>query len=198
MRKRWLISICFTLVINPIWAEDLVIGRTYEIIEPNALDEIKGKANARDWQKFAGSSLENSTAYKSAKLPNANHSDKRTHTPFYKVPFDVTDSAGKIIYPKGYQFNPLEFVRLPNRLVVINQEHSQWLKTKIKPQDTVILARGNKDKVQADIKRSVFILTEKLVERLGLRVVPTIIEQEGQVLTIHEYQVNQKGERFEQ
>jgi len=62
-------------------------------------------------------------------LPSALEDSIRTVDMTYTTEFDVPDGRGNILYPKGYVFNPLEYVYLPNMLVFINggkKDQVEW------------------------------------------------------------------------
>ncbi|KAB0979375.1 conjugal transfer protein TraU, partial [Cronobacter sakazakii] len=101
---------------------------------------------------------------------------------------DVPDKNGRIIYPKGYTFNPLQYVHLPQRIVVISPGQEEWLKEKVQPTDMILYTHGDVIRKSESLDRPAFILDSSLQQRLDVKVTPTIIHQEGAHLVIDEYE----------
>lgn len=164
-----------------------VIGQTYSITEPDALSEIEQRVKAVDWGKELNKNRDSWEAFKGVPLPTAKEDITRTYVPFYTSVVDVPDDKGRIIYPKGYTFNPLQYVTLPQRIVIIAPGQEEWLKDKLKPTDMILYTHGDVVKQGEVLDRPAFILDSSLKQRLDVRVVPTIIEQQGKAFVIHEY-----------
>ena len=108
-------------------------GATYSIVEPDALEEIKKKADSVDWQKvFRDSLRENLKNFRPpdiASLPKAERDREFTVNPTYTLDYDVPAADG-VVYPAGFSYNPLVYISLPNTLVVLNtadEEQVEWL-----------------------------------------------------------------------
>lgn len=164
-----------------------VMGQTYDIVEPDALTEIENKAASVDWGKALNKPVEQWGALQGERLPWAHENRSRSVIPFYTTEFDITDSSGRVTYPKGFTFNPLEHVRLPQRIVVIDPSQQEWLPGHVLPTDQIIFTHGDVFKARQHLKVPVFILDTKTRQRLDVKVVPTIIEQKGKMLILHEY-----------
>jgi conjugal transfer pilus assembly protein TraW len=169
------------------------IGRTWPIAEPDALSEIEAKAATlpRDMSKAFGA-RKNWSALKAAGLAVAPSDRVRSVVPFYTLEFDIRLPEGKTLYPKGYTFNPLTYVRLPQRLVVVHSRDLAWAMRVARPSDFILLAAldgENGDPITLGEKtgRSVYILEERVKERLGLQAAPVIVAQAGQRLVLTEY-----------
>lgn len=172
-------------------AERLTVGRTYPIEENDALEEIKSRAAQADWAKMYQKKPETWAAWKSVNLPPANANTERTHKPIYVVEQDVADRNGNILYPQGYKYNPLDYVKMTFRIVVINGKENQleWLKETLQDTDQIYTAGGDPRELGKRLGRPVYIVNEKARERLALRAVPSTIEQSGNSLVIKEYYV---------
>ncbi len=171
-------------------AESQVLGRTYEIVEPDALVEIQEKVGQVDWDTVMSDGIARNAAAKAVSLPRAQENRSRYHIPYYTAEFDVKDQAGNVIYPKGFQFNPLEHVRLPQRLVFISHEDLAWAQENLKATDMVMITSGDYRDVAVALQRPVFILTPPVRDRLALQYVPSVVTQEGSTLRIVEYSIN--------
>ncbi|WP_257291435.1 hypothetical protein [Endozoicomonas sp. ONNA1] len=164
-----------------------VIGRTYPIAENDALDEIKKKASKIPPEAFIKSKSDWS-ALKSLSLPLASATRSRKHIPWHTTQFDIKNAEGRVLYPKGFRFNPLQYVKLPQRIVVIREDHAVWLKENhLKSTDMVLLTDGDIEKVSKFIGRPVFILEDSVKQRLGLEYVPTILSQPATYFQIDEF-----------
>lgn len=169
------------------------IGRTWPIAEPDALAEIEGKAAAlpSDMGKAFGA-RENWSAMKAASLPKATMNRTRRVVPFYTLDFDIKLPGGKTLYPKGFTFNPLTYVKLPQRLVVVHPRELAWALRTARPADFILLAAQGEERSDAidlgeKAGRPIFILEERVKARLGLTVAPVVISQSGTRLVLDEY-----------
>jgi conjugal transfer pilus assembly protein TraW len=169
------------------------IGRTWPIAEPDALSEIEAKVATlpRDMSKAFGP-RDKWSALKSAPLAPATADRTRTVVPFYTLDFDITLPDGKTLYPKGFTFNPLTFVKLPQRLVVVHPRDLAWALRTAKQSDFILLTalgQENGDPITLTEKtgRAIYILEERVKERLGLTVAPVVVAQAGQKLVLTEF-----------
>lgn len=164
-----------------------VIGQTYDVVEPDALTEIEDKAASVDWGKALQKPVEQWGALQGTRLPWAQVERSRSVIPFYTTEFDITDAAGRVTYPKGFTFNPLEHVQLPQRIVVIDPRQQDWLAGHVRASDQILFTHGNVFKARERLKVPIFILDAKTQQRLDIKVVPTIVEQKGKMLILHEF-----------
>ena len=107
------------------------------------------------------------------------------------VEFDVTDAEGRVIYPRGFQFNVLNHVFLPYRIVVIDPSDSSWAAEILRPTDMVILTGGDFREVSESLDRSTFILDDKTRRRLGVEAVPSIVTRVRNEFVIEEFLVEE-------
>ena len=171
------------------------IGRTWPIAEPDALAEIEARVTQQP-QSIAAKfgPREKWTAMQSATLGIAKADRKRIVVPFHTLDFDIRLPDGKLLYPKGYSFNPLAYVSLPQRLVVVHPGDLGWALTRARPSDWILLAGGQKTSTDPvamgeKVGRPLFILEERVKERLGLTVAPVIVAQVGQKLELSEFAI---------
>jgi conjugal transfer pilus assembly protein TraW len=187
------------LVAGAARGETSVIGRTWPIAEPDALAEIEAKASAlpRDMGPKFGPRASWS-ALKSASLAPVVSPRVRTVVPFYTLDMDVTLPDGRVLYPKGFTFNPLTYVALPQRLVVVHPRELGWALKTAAPTDWILLAAGagpTADPIAMGEKlgRPLFILEERVKSRLGLTVAPVIVRQVGHTLELTEVRLLKPG-----
>ncbi len=171
-------------------AETISAGRTYPIVEADALDEITARAERARSSKQLAAPSESWSALRGVHLPSAASDATRHHIPWYTLEVDIPDAAGRIIYPRGYRFNPLEFATLPNKIVVIAEAQVEWAATRLDPAAMVLLTEGDRLAVSKRLDRVVFMLDSRTRERLALRHVPSVVVQRGAELIINEYKTD--------
>ncbi len=191
-----LVLLCGALVTAAAHAQTSVIGRTWPIAEPDALDEIEARTRTLPpnmSNRFGP--REHWSAMKAAPLAVAVANRVRSVVPFYTLEFDVKLPDGKLLYPKGFTFNPLTYVSLPQRLVVVRPEDLAWALRTAAPADWILLAAGAR--ASADpialgqkVGRPLFILEDRVKARLGLEVAPVIVAQVGQKLQLTEVKLD--------
>jgi len=166
---------------------EIVIGSTVAIAEVSILEEIHQSAAGVNLQDVISDASEWS-GFKSERLPLATKNSVRLHRPMYTLERDITDQHGQIIYPKGYTFNPMSYITLPSKVIVVGDDASfgDWLAAHAGSFDMVLTAGGDPLKLGKTYDRTVFILEPKMRERLGVRVVPSIVSQKGDALQIKE------------
>ena len=169
------------------------IGRTWPIAEPDALAEIEAKVAKlpTDLRSKFGPRTRWS-AMKAAKLEVSSRERIRTVIPFYTLDMDVALPDGRVLYPKGFTFNPLTYVSLPQRLVIVHASELGWALKAADPADWILLAAGagsGPDPIALGEKvgRPLFLLEERIKDRLGLTVAPVIVRQIGQKLQLTEF-----------
>jgi conjugal transfer pilus assembly protein TraW len=183
------------LVAGAASANTATVGRTWPIAEPDALAEIEARAAkqpANMAQDFGPRSKW--SALRSASLGRAGESRTRFVVPFYTLDQEIRLPDGKLLYPKGYTFNPLDYVSLPQRLVIVAPRDLDWALSVSRPTDFVLLAQGSAldgDAITLGERynRALFILEDRVKERLGLTVAPVIVRQVGRRLELSEVRV---------
>lgn len=167
------------------------IGRTWPIAELDALSEIEGQAARVPDMTTAFGPRERWSAMKAASLGIARADRIRTVVPFYTLEQDIRLPEGKLLYAKGFSFNPLAYVSLPQRLIVVHPRELDWALRTARPADFILLAAGDPGDADAITLgerhgRAMFLLEERVKARLGLTVAPVIVAQEGQKLVLTE------------
>jgi len=198
----WIARLCVVAIsawtMSVFGVEPLVVGETYAIEEPDVLQEIKSKAKQKDWQKELllkdNNTPKNWSGLTSVRLPGVIEARTRQIKPTHVLEFDITDQSGVVLYPKGYEFNPLEYIQLPMRILVIGDESQQiqWAKDNAKPMDMILTVGGDPIKLTKELRRSVFILEENLRNRLRVESVPSIVSQVVDHLLIKEISLGNK------
>lgn len=172
-------------------ASTTTIGRTWPIAEPDALSEIEGLASRVPDMRKAYGPRSGWSAMKSASLGVARADHQRSVVPFFTLDQDIKLPDGRIVYPRGFTFNPLAYVKLPQRLVIVHPAELDWALRTAQASDFILLAAGNvgdPDAITLGERRgrSIFILEERVKQRLGLTVAPVVVVQSGQKLVLTE------------
>lgn len=180
----------------PARAGTATIGRTWPIAEPDAMAEIEARAARQpvDMAKNFGPRA-NWSAMQAASLGVTTQARTRSVVPFYILNFDIKLPDGTMLYPKGYTFNPLTYVSLPQRLVVVHPRDLGWAIRTARPTDFILLTAGDALALGEKIGRPLFILEERVKDRLGLTVAPVIVAQAGQRLLLTEVPPSREPEQ---
>jgi conjugal transfer pilus assembly protein TraW len=184
------------LVADPLHAavkELEAAGETFPVIEEDLLSDMKERAMKAD--QLREEIRKQIAAYQPAgvhQLPSASANRTFPVDMTYTVEEDITDEAGRVIYPKGFRFNPLKYVSLPGDLLIIDGDDPRqvgWFRTSPYFSDhrvRLLLSKGQAADLIDRLKRPVFYLTEDIARRLQLSAVPSLVFQQGQILQVHE------------
>lgn len=187
-----LLLLASVLVAASAHAASSTIGRTWPIAEPDALAEIEARASQLPADLRAQYGPRSSwSAMKAAALTPATRSQVRSVVPFYTLDTEIRLPGGELLYPKGYSFNPLAYVTLPQRLVVVHPRDLGWALKTARLTDFILLAAGSAhdgDAITLSERtgRAIFILEERVKDRLNLTVAPVIVAQVGTKLELTE------------
>lgn len=185
------------------FAKDLgTLGMTYPIFEKDALTEIEERAKQVDWDKAinkdkAKSAIKNFKPSGIKNLARAIESRVFQVDMSYTLETDITDKDGNVLYPKGFTFNPLDYVHNPGTIfIVINGTDRDQLNWFIKSKYannanvTLMVTDGSYYELAKELKRPVFYAIHGVVERFQLQYVPSVIQQKGRVMEVHEIDVD--------
>jgi conjugal transfer pilus assembly protein TraW len=178
---------------GPAFAASSTIGRTWPIAEPDAMSEIEARAARQPSLGDRFGPRATWSAMKAARLDVAQTTSVRTLIPFYMVEEDIMLPDGRTLYPKGFTFNPLEYVSLPQRLVIVHPRDLDWALRHARPTDFILLTAGDALTLSEKTGRALFILEERVKARLGLTVAPVIVTQVGQHLELRDYRLERRA-----
>jgi conjugal transfer pilus assembly protein TraW len=170
---------------------DAIVGQTFPIAEPDTMTEIQERVAKTDWEGMRRRMTSQSPAFQSARLPPATADASRLFDPTYTLPRDIADASGKVLFAQGTRVNVYRRIKETRRFIVISdlESHYRWLKEVAKPsgEDLVLLANGNVYDAREHTSLDLYLLDDRFIERFGLRHVPSIVQQEGTMLRVHEY-----------
>ncbi len=189
--------ICSIVVQDPSQAGTIiklgVVGTTYSIAEPDMLSQLQGQVAKNDHARKQW--LEQIKTYQPADLHNLPQAttDRTFQVDMtYTLNRDLTDADGKLIYPKGYSFNPLDYINFPGGIVVIDgaaPEQVAWFKQTPYAENhqmKLLITDGLAPELIQILQRPVFYLTKDIAKRLQLKAVPSLIFQRGKRMHVQE------------
>ncbi|MRR34457.1 hypothetical protein EG829_07110 [bacterium] len=183
-------------------AKDLgTFGATYSISEPDSLTELREKAGKVDWKRHLDPEkltrkVRNFRPSDLKQLPAAVRDRVFLTDLSYTLDVDIPDGKGGILYPKGYTFNPLNYVRFRRTIVVIdgnNRRQVEWFRKSNWFKDVnamLLLTDGGYFALGERLRRPVFYANSLIVGRLGLKAVPSVVRQQGRFMEVREYAVH--------
>lgn len=178
-------------------------GAVYDISEKDAMQEIEERLARVDMEAIR-KSLRKSVINK---LSNINVSgigkavkdDIRTFHPIYTLPFDIRDEKGKVIYPKGYTFNPLQFFSFPYIFVFIDgssKKEIDWFLNNSSLSDRwdiiVMITKGSVFDTWSSLGRYVFAADKHIVNWLQVKRTPSVVYASGDYFVVVEYGIHSK------
>lgn len=170
-----------------------LFGRTYEIVEPHLIDEIKSKEGVfqENYKKQREDAFKKVDEYKGVILNKATVSKINFVDPTYTLENDIPKynrfgQAEGILYKKGYKFNPLQYIKFtPPDLIVFNvcdKDENKYIKellnTRYKDKENYMLVNSgcpNNELKKTDFNRKVYFLTQEMVDKFHLKNTVSIV-----------------------
>jgi conjugal transfer pilus assembly protein TraW len=177
-------------------------GETYPVVEPDIVAELKERAlHNQPTREEMVQKIKHYQPHNLKQLPAATENRTFLVDMTYTLTTDLFDRDGRLLYPKGYTFNPLDYVSFPGGMVVLdgaNSKQLNWFKESPYYENhraKLLISGGYAYELVQKLKRPVFYLTQKVAERLHLAAVPSVVVQQGKNLQVSEVYVPpiQKG-----
>lgn len=169
-------------------------GATYSIAEQDAYEELMARIKSINWDKvFAKykAKAEESTKV-NFNLGKAREDRVFNIDPTYTLQFDIIDENGNIIYPKGFRFNPLDYISFNYQLVFFDGNSVKEIDW-VKKQDwfnnwnvIFVITKGDVVRAERILGKSVFMATPQMIEKFKVSKTPSILNAEGKKLVIKE------------
>jgi conjugal transfer pilus assembly protein TraW len=193
------VLVCFSFSVTSM-AKDLgVFGAVYDITEKDALKEIEEKAREVDINRIMNKGelarkVKNYTPEdsKDVKLPPARRDRTFLVDMTYTLDRDIADERGNVIYPKGYTFNPLDYVTYPGVIVILDGKSPAqvaWFKQSAYSKDLktkLLVTDGSYAELSRTLKRPVFYVSQVMVGVFQIQAVPSVVRQRGVVMEVKE------------
>ncbi len=178
-----------------------VVGETYPVVEPDVVAELQ-EESARKNHFRDNEFIEKMKTYQPEDihhLPRATRDRTFLVDMTYTLDRDLLDGDGRVIYPKGFTFNPLDYVSFSGGMLVIDGNDPvqvKWFKQTpyaSNHQVRLLLSDGHAYELIKQLKRSVFYLTDEIAKRLQLAAVPSLVIQKDKKLQVHEFLIPEEG-----
>lgn len=189
----------FTLLIflhsGALYAQNIgVNGATYPIAEPDAYQELMDKVKKTDWQRIFSKYKQSVSLATSVSLNLGKARQDRTFyvDPTYTLPYDITDENGKVIYPQGFSFNPLDYISFPYTLVFINANsvtEIAWLKKQkwfTNYNTMIFITQGDVLRAEKLLDRVVFAANSQMIQKFHISKTPSIMTVQNRAIVISE------------
>lgn len=177
------------------------IGKTYDFAEEDLIVAIQKHISANEKQiknKFAD--MKKKAQVKINKLsptlsayPTPAIKDNIFYPDTsYVNPKEIKDHTGKVLYPAGYKFDPMDYISLTYDIIFINGEREEeisWIKQSKyigNASGRIIITQGEFAKVTKELGQNVFFATDQIINRLQIQKTPSIASQIGNRLQIEE------------
>ena len=172
-------------------------GATYPIIEEDAISQLKKAIAKYDWEKFKIKQKEKIKNFKPkdlVDLPVAKEDKVFKVDMTGAIKEDIIGRDGEVIYPKGYKYNPMEYVFMRRMIVFINgkdEKQIEWYKKSPYPADMrtmLLITDGSYLDVRKKLNTmTVYYANKEIIERMGIKAVPSVAVQKGTELEVQEY-----------
>lgn len=173
-----------------------VVGKTYPFAEKDALAEVEERAKQVDWNKHLANLKKGLVKFRpeTPELPRVIANRVRLVDPAYTLDVDVPDprNPSQILYPRGFTFNPFQYMTMPGCVVFVDASDKKqlaWLQGSHFVKETgsrILLTGGDVGQMEKRFARSFFYADSILVERFEIMAVPSVACQKGVSLEIHE------------
>lgn len=198
------------IIVDPLYAAVQLgtFGRTYPIKEKDAIKELQEKASKIDLEKeykkrINQDTIENFKPRNLVSLPRASQDRTFSFDPTWTLDHDIprVDEQGNVVgilYPRGYRFNPLDYMKFNSTYIVFDgsdRNQVEWFKKSSYATDLrakILLSGGNYYEISKELKKPAFYLTDDIVKRMGFRKVPSIAYQKDRYIEIQEVSILNK------
>ena len=194
--------ILFIFCILPCGSKDLgTIGTTFEIVEKSLLKVIEEKLQELQVSgKLAGhqNELQDRVRQTIERPPPVDGLQKTTiyqsreYDPSFVLDKDIKDHEDNLIATAGTKYNPLDYHSFGKPLLLIDGDDTTQVDWALNQDGKIVLTQGTPLQLTKELKRTFFFDQGGiLVEKFGIKYVPTKVSQKDKVLQIEE--INPKG-----
>lgn len=181
-------------------------GAVYDIAEKDAMEEIRERLARVDIEaikaRLKQSVIKKLNNINVSGIGKATKDEVRSFRPVFTLPFDIKDEKGRIIYPKGYTFNPLQLFTFPYIFVFIDgssQKEIEWFLNNSTLSDRwdiiLMITKGSIFDSWAKLGRYVFAADKRIVDWLQVKRTPSIVYQKEDYFVVVEFGIHKKNVR---
>ena len=166
-------------------------GKIYDFAEKNAIEDIQQHVKKNDKTieaKIAKMGIEQKNKAREWKPEQRKLTAATKNKVFYPditytVPEDIKDAMGRIMYAKGFKFNPANYVHMQQEIVIIdanNKIELEWAKKNSyldSAKYMVLLADGNEFEITKEFKKPAYYLPKDVADKFQIKKTPCIIKQ---------------------
>jgi len=175
-------------------------GQTYPIREKSMTEIFRDKARSlsqEDKEELQNRIRKQAQNYRLPNavtgLPPADQREGHKVDLTYRLPYAIKGVDGRVIYPKGYSFNPLK--RLAEKgltyqktLIVINGQREaevQWFLENFEPKlprNKLLITDGIAPKLAKRLERPVYYLTKRIKDKMMIEKTPSVVfQKDGEI-----------------
>lgn len=110
----------------------------------------------------------------------------------YILDQDIKNANGDILYPKGFKFNPADYVKLSYIMIIIdgnNKKEVEWFKKNGFANQIsyrLLLSQGSYYDLNKELKQEIFYLNPQIREKFKIQKTPSIVKQIDNKIQVHE------------
>lgn len=199
--RKFIVLLIFSSVVFAAAIKTYETGVTYEFAENDMLEDIQAhiqnnrpeiEKKLEKMKRENKSKIQNFQPQGLIPLPGATKNNTFYPDMSYTNPDNIYDNEGKLIYPKGFTFNPLDFQMMHTVLVVIDgtsKEQLSWVQNEGYTNNMkykILLSDGNYQEVAKTLKQHVFYCLPQITEKFQLKHTPSVITQIGNKMEVKE------------
>lgn len=178
-------GILISLSLRCAMGADQQIGQTYQVLEMDPVALIRSRSVNFDYAAYQKNKVERSIqALRSNTLPRNDKAEINYHKVMHTVEREIVDAQGNVIYPKGFQYNVLDYVKWDFRVFVLDEQDIEQFASDIEPTDVVLINEGRIFEAQKALKMPVYVIDSNTQSALKVDSVPSIVSQSGNQLKV--------------
>jgi conjugal transfer pilus assembly protein TraW len=165
-----------------------LVGPTWPIAETDMLTLIKRKLRTMNWHDLGRRIFKHAFVYKGeAGISTATAARTYYMDPSGTLSQDIKDGEGRVVFPAGTTFNPLDYVPLDGKFIVIDGNDPAQVKLALKGRyREIILTQGDLRRLIARYEKPFYVADAAFIGRFGISAVPAVISEEGRLIKIEE------------
>lgn len=173
--KKIIVLLVSVMAVFAVSAKEVTVGRTWDIVEPDPIAEAQKRAESVSPERLKPKSTFR-TRLAAKSIFRTITPKNRTFTPMHTLEKQVVDKNGNVIYPSGFKFNPIKYMkRYKSRIVIIDQKDAPIVKAFLKPSDIVIVNEGDLTETAQLLNHRVSMLDILTAESMDIQRIPVVV-----------------------